>query len=285
MDKKTMFFFLALIYKLDPEMCASHSDTITRANEPNESNEPKSLASEDPPHPEQVPNDSVTRDPVVTEDGRAVIVITEDRMYRKRKRAVISTGNEFVKCADVLLETLKDMHKREEAFLFRNRGETMTCMLRSTSEATDELMTFDLVLIHDPAKDIHDAFKKVMDMEYTVIPDDEGDYVIDTLTVSKDATPEDMSEALESINLMYEMDICECYRNLVKSPDLGLCYMCAIMRDPDHQPVNACIICADLIQTSRGGVCMNCCGQYMHKKCYERWRSEEEKRVCPICRK
>jgi hypothetical protein len=215
--------------------------------------------------------------------GQTVIVIG-DHVYRKRKRKV-SSDDSFVKSADYLLKTLKDMHEREEAFLFRNRSEVLTCMLRSTSEATDELMTFDLVVVHDPAKDMHDAFKKVMEMEYTVIPDDEGDYIIDTLTVSKDATSDDMTDALESINLLYEMDVCECYENLVKSPALGLCYQCSIMKDPLDEPTDACVICADLIQTTRGGVSLNCCGQRMHKKCYQRWRSEEETRVCPICRK
>lgn len=269
-------------------MSFQHSELVTTTDEP--INGPPKDSKNDQV---DMANDSVVVqdveelvDPGSGQPSETVIIITEERVCRKRKRAVISGGDhEFVKSAELLLETLRDMHEREEAFLFRNRGGNITCMLRSTSEATDALMTFDLVLIHDPDKDIHDAFKKMMDMEYTVIPDDEGDYVIDTLTVSKDATPENMTEALESINLLYEMDVCECYENLIKSPPLGLCYVCNISKDPCHEPTEACIICAELIQTARGGVCMNCCGQHMHKKCYERWRSEEEKRVCPICRK
>lgn len=227
------------------------------------------------------------------QEGQSVIIVTEERCYRKRKRPHISTEERLldadtdplIKSGDMLLSTLKDMHEREEAFLFKNRGGDITCMLRSTSEASDELMTFDLVLIHDPVKDIHDAFKTIMDMEYTVIADEEGDYIIDTITVSRDASPEDMSDAVESINSLYEMSICECYEHLIKSPYLGLCYVCSISKPRQDDTGESCIICTEAIHTERGIRRMKCCNQSMHKKCYERWRSEEENRLCPICRK
>jgi hypothetical protein len=185
----------------------------------------------------------------------------------------------------MLLRTLKDMHLNEEAFMYRNRSDDMTCMLRSTSEKTDQLMSFDLVIVYDESKDVHGAFKHVLDMEYTLVEDEGGDFIFDTITVANDATPDDMDEAVESINMFYELSICECYKNLVKSPTLGLCYMCAIGRDPEYPGEDSCVICADTVHTARGSVCMKCCNQPMHKKCYERWRSEEETRSCPICRK
>ena len=185
----------------------------------------------------------------------------------------------------MLLRTLKDMHLNEEAFMYRNRADDMTFMLRSTSEKTDQLMSFDLVIVYDETKDVRDAFKHVLNMEYTLVEDDGGDYIFDTITVANDATPGDMDEAVESINMFYELSICECYKNLVKSPTLGLCYICSIGRDPEYPGEDLCVICADTVHTARGSICMKCCNQPMHKKCYERWRSEEETRSCPICRK
>ena len=187
----------------------------------------------------------------------------------------------------MLLKTLKDMHAHEEAFMFHNREGDMTCMLRSTSEKTDELMTFDLVIIYDAAKDVHGKFKRAMTMEYTVLEDEDEDFVIDTITVSKDATPQDMDDAVESINKVFEMCMCECYENLVKSTALGVCYVCAICGDDpdDGTPVDTCVICVEEIHTDRGAVRMNCCDQAMHRKCHERWRSEEATRNCPVCRK
>jgi hypothetical protein len=190
----------------------------------------------------------------------------------------------FVKDPGILLNTLLDMHTHEEAFMFRNRDDDITCMIRSTSEATDELMSFELLVITDPDKDMHAKFKSIMSMEYTVLPDDDGHYIMDSITVSRDATPEDMDEAVDSINAMYDLRICECYQALVKSKSLDLCYICAISRDPSKSSDTTCIICTDPIHTTRGIRRMACCNQCMHAKCYERWRSEEEKKTCPVCR-
>jgi len=194
-------------------------------------------------------------------------------------------GDPFIKNNAKLLETLQCLHANEEAFMFRNRADDMTIMIRSMADATDQMMAFELLVVFDPAEDKHSSMRRLLEMEYSCVKDDEDDYIFETIAVGKDVQPGEIDEVVDSMNFMYDMKICECFDHLMKTDDIDVCFMCNMTSGDEKNTGESCIICTDVIHTTRGLRRMSCCTQTMHVKCYEKWKSTEDEKICPVCRK
>ena len=190
----------------------------------------------------------------------------------------------FIRSSKRLLEVLRSLHRNEEAMLFSNRAGDLTFMLRSTSEITDELMSFEVVVPHDPDDDPGDFLKRVLTDEYACMEDEGGDYVFESMVVTRDATEDDVEDVVDTINFFYDVHICECHANLVKTDDAhGICFSCHLQGDDKETTGHACVICSEEIRTRRGLVSMACCRQHLHRKCYNLWRGKKTTN-CPVCR-
>lgn len=190
----------------------------------------------------------------------------------------------FISCPVFFLEELIDLHKSEEDVVFKNRDGDMTFVLQTTSEATDEMMTFDLSYMYDEDEDRHGKIRNILDMEYNASQSDESLWTFYTFAVGKDPPLSEISEMADALDSVYSFRFCECFEYFVKNPDRHLCSICRMRRE-EREDVRECVICSELILTSRGRVLKSCCGQYMHRRCVEMWRRDNASKSCPICRK
>lgn len=191
----------------------------------------------------------------------------------------------FVPCIDRLRQTLMDMHAAEETMMFFNRHESLCYVLRSTSEAHDELMTFDVALLYDEDEDVHGKFKYLLDLEYSAVADPEdSNYIFETFTLHPSSDVAHLHDIQESLNALYELTICECYEYFVKAKKQELCFMCTL-RGEHMREEHTCIVCSERIHTHRGCRRMACCGTMVHAACHEMWRKSDINRVCMICKK
>ena len=194
----------------------------------------------------------------------------------------------FVTSAPRFLELLVSMHRNEEAFLFKNRPGDIEYMFRSSAESTQQMMVFELVVPYDPADDPTGELKTVFESEYACMPDDTGDYIFETMTLDKDAsleneeTRDEVDELVDLMNYYYDVHICECGKNLVKTDDFGACFECHARAS--HEILDEmCLICSDRILTKHGRVILACCVQPFHKKCLQTWKRTKHV-ACPVCR-
>jgi len=194
----------------------------------------------------------------------------------------------FVTSAPRFLELLVSMHRNEEAFLFKNRLGDIEYMFRSSAESTQQMMVFELVVPYDPADDQTGELKTVFESEYACMPDDTGDYIFETMTLDKDAsleneeTRDEVDELVDLMNYYYDVHICECGKNLVKTDDFGACFECHA-RASHGVLDDMCLICSDRILTKHGRVILACCVQPFHKKCLQTWKRTKHV-TCPVCR-
>ena len=191
----------------------------------------------------------------------------------------------LVKTHEHTLDLLKALHRNEEGFMFDNRAGDLKYMFRSAAECDDAMMVFELVVPYDAADDPTGEVAQLFNNEYTCESDDAGDFVFDTMTLPGDATIEHtgLKDIVEMLNYYYNLSICECGANVVKTDDLDVCFSCQLRRQAESL-TQSCTICGDSIITTAGRVVMNCCGQPFHKKCVQLWR-RTSKAGCPICRK
>lgn len=191
----------------------------------------------------------------------------------------------LVKTHEHILDLLKALHRNEEGFMFDNRAGDLKYMIRSAAESDDAMMVFEIVVPYDAADDPTGEVAQLFNNEYTCESDDAGDFVFDTMTLPGDATTEHdgLKDIVEMLNYYYNLSICECGANVVKTDDLDVCFSCQLRRQAESL-TQSCTICGDSIITTAGRVVMNCCGQPFHKKCVQLWR-RTSKTVCPICRK
>ena len=184
-----------------------------------------------------------------------------------------------------ILDLLKALHRNEEGFMFDNRAEDIRYMLRSSAECDDEMMVFEIVVPYDAADDPTGGVARLFNNEYACESDDAGDYVFDTMTLPRDATVghDGLVDIVEMLNYYYNLSICECGENVIKTDDLDVCFSCQLRRQPECID-QSCTICGESIITTVGRVVMNCCGQPFHKKCVQTWR-RTSKAGCPVCRK
>jgi len=191
----------------------------------------------------------------------------------------------FVRSSTRLLQVLRSLHRNQEAVIFPNRAGDLKIMLRSTAESEAELMTFEIVVPHDPEDDKGDYLKRVLTNDYACAEDDEGDFVFETLLVSEDASKHDVDELLDTVNFFYNTEICECHAHLVKTDDGGgMCFQCHLQADDTENTGNMCLICAEDILSARGLMTMTCCRQTMHRKCFNLWKQDKTRKNCPVCR-
>jgi hypothetical protein len=169
--------------------------------------------------------------------------------------------------------------------MFDNRAGDLKYMFRSAAECDDAMMVFEIVVPYDAADDPTGEVAQLFKNEYTCQCDDEGDFVFDTMTLPGDATTDHdgLKDIVEMLNYYYNLSICECGTNVVKTDDLDVCFSCQLRRQAECL-AQCCTICGDSIITTAGRVVMNCCGQPFHKKCVQLWR-RTSKAGCPICRK
>lgn len=194
-------------------------------------------------------------------------------------------GPLFIRNPRFLLEALQDIHKNEEAVIFKNRHGDMSFVLQSTSESTDQMMTFDVSYMYDEDEDCHGKIKHVLDMEYNAIRSDDSLWTLYMFTIGVDPPISDVEEMADALNTLYTIRFCECFEYFIKTPNRSLCHMCSMRRDT-HENTQECVICNDPILTELGSMHMkSCCGQYMHKRCVEMWRRDNPCKTCPICRK
>lgn len=184
-----------------------------------------------------------------------------------------------------ILDLLKALHRNEEGFMFDNRAGDIRYMLRSAAECDDAMMVFELVVPYDAADDPTGEVARLFNNEYACESDEAGDYVFDTMTLPRDATVghDGLVDIVEMLNYYYNLSICECGGNVIKTDDLDVCFSCQLRRQPECID-QSCTICGDSIITTTGRVVMNCCGQPFHKKCVQLWR-RTSKAGCPVCRK
>lgn len=223
---------------------------------------------------DQTPEATTARDEPTADEPHVVRIIPFEKYE----------STPFIRSSDRLLQVLRSLHRNEEAMLFENRHGDVKYMLRSTSETTDEMMSFDIVVPHDPDEDKGEFMKRLLTDEYACVEDEGGDFVFDTCLVAHDAGKEDLDEIRDMLNWYYNLEICECHANLVKTDDAGgVCFRCALQSDDRDSTGSACIICADEIKTARGLVTMHCCKQTMHRKCFNLWKQDKTTN-CPVCR-
>ena len=191
----------------------------------------------------------------------------------------------LVKTHEHTLDLLKALHRNEEGFMFDNRAGDLKYMFRSAAECDDAMMVFEIVVPYDVADDPTGEVAHLFNNEYTCDCDDAGDFVFDTMTLPVDATIDHagLKDIVEMLNYYYNLSICECGANVVKTDDLDVCFSCQLRRQAECL-TQSCTICGDSIITTTGRVVMNCCGQPFHKKCVQLWR-RTSKAGCPICRK
>ena len=191
--------------------------------------------------------------------------------------------HEFVAHPEYLLEALRDMHMLEESTMFENVSGDLQFILQSTSEATDEMMTFEVALLYDEATDQHGKIRRILDLEFATVPNEDGNWTFYLGNLAQSPSMDDLMEATESINALRDIRICECFEHFIKTPGRHLCYTCTMRRRQDEEE-RECVICNDPILTRLGSIHMTCCGQYMHKRCLELWRRDDSTKTCPICR-
>lgn len=194
-----------------------------------------------------------------------------------------SCTHEFIAYPEYLLEALRDMHMLEEATMFENSAGDLQFILQSTSEATDEMMTFEIALLYDEAQDQHGKIRRILDLEFATVPNEDGNWTFYLGNLTQTPESEDLIEAAESINALRDIRICECFEYFIKTPGRHICYMCTMRRLQD-EVTRECVICNDPIRTRLGSIHMTCCDQYMHKRCLELWRRDDSTKICPICR-
>jgi hypothetical protein len=142
------------------------------------------------------------------------------------------------------------------------------------------------VVPYDPADDPTGEVKALFEAEYACVADESGDYVFETLTLPVDSETtdnEELDEIVEIVNYYFNVSVCECGKNLLKTDDFGACFACHAQAQ-DGQLGSECMICSDEIMTKRGRTVLTCCEQAFHKKCLQKWRRANPT-ACPVCRK
>lgn len=193
----------------------------------------------------------------------------------------------FIISSSRFLDLMKSMHRNEEAFLFTNRAGDIQWLFRSSAESHQSVMVFELVVPYDPADDPTGEVKALFDNEYACVAEDEsGDFVFETLTLPVDseaAGNEELDEIVEIVNYYFNVSVCECGKNLLKTDDFGACFVCHAQAQ-DGKFGGECMICSDEIMTRNGRTVLTCCEQAFHKKCLQKWRRANPT-ACPVCRK
>lgn len=192
----------------------------------------------------------------------------------------------FISSPESFLEALQDLHADEESIMFTNVDGDLTFILQSTSESTDEIMSFDISLMYDDSIDCHGKLKTLLDHEYNAVYNDDENWTLYVFALSQEPSSTELHDMMRLVNKTYNMRICECFEHLVKSPKRSVCYLCTMRKRATQEPQKSCVICNDAIQTPMGSVTMkSCCGQVMHRRCLELWRRDDARKICPICRK
>lgn len=193
----------------------------------------------------------------------------------------------FVSSTDALLTALTDMHHDEESLMFTTRSGELTCILQSTSESDDEIMSFELALVYDEDTDCHGKLKTLLDHEYgAMYNEEEENWTLYVFTLTRNPPTEDLYAIKRYLNKTYDMRICECFDHFVKS-EKSVCYRCTMCQTPGSSDRReTCVICNDPIETPMGSITMrSCCNQVMHKRCLELWRRDDATKICPVCRR
>ena len=197
----------------------------------------------------------------------------------------------LIRDATNFLESLRRMHRTNEAVVFPNCENSFKCMIRPTFPDEDEsedtaMMYFDLLIIYDESIDLHGKFCKLLEYEYSGYLED-GDFLIETLEISKGCEPdhEDLKEAIDSVELVYKMKICGCFKYFVKDDAKDLCYYChmTLPTKVEEDVVHQCVVCHDVIEEPTKMI-LPCCKHPVHSKCVEIWLMNQAKRKCPLCR-
>lgn len=183
-----------------------------------------------------------------------------------------------------LLDALHLLHRDEESVMFQNSAGDMTFVFQSTSENTDEMMSFDLSFVYDETQDQHGKIKRLLDHEYGAMLNDEENYTMYIFTMSQQPDSTELYDTMRCLNTAYNLRFCECFEYFIKSPSLDVCYMCTMCQQPGSE-VQTCTICSDPIRTGRGSIHTSCCEQWFHARCVELWRRDGIAKRCPVCRK
>ena len=183
------------------------------------------------------------------------------------------------------------MYRQNEALLFHNTDKSFKIMIRPSFPDVEQeeqtLMQFDLLIVYEESEDLHGKFFDILTFEYSGFMED-GDFTLDSLEIPKDETAdgEHVAEAIRSIESVYAMTICDCYKYFKKDTDFDLCLFCQLTMppsNPEEEEQAVCVICQEPVYPTTQGI-QKCCKQVMHPKCLEMWLLPRPTRACPVCR-
>lgn len=185
------------------------------------------------------------------------------------------------------IAALARLNRHNEALQFPNCDNTFKIMIRPSSDDITEdesSMYFDVVIVYDESEDLHGKFARLLESEYCGYMD-EGDFLIETLQVPKgDVLDADsIQEAIDTIENIYRMKICACFRYFLKDTDFDVCYFCQMTLPPQHEERPVCVICQDTMYPGTIAT-LPCCKQEVHRRCLELWLMTRATRTCPLCR-
>ena len=190
----------------------------------------------------------------------------------------------LIKDAQQLVACLKTICATNDAIVLYNHDETLKLLIRHDPDAMLEDEEHDLPFELCMVTDERDAaWTTLIDLEYDGFVDEDGDtFVFDTMVVSPD-DPESITKAVDRINQVYNMALCNCKRYLTRNRQPA-CLFCVLTSTKEDMQLIFCPICQEE-SARRHMKQQHCCTQWLHPHCLKRWLDTDENDTCPLCRK
>lgn len=189
--------------------------------------------------------------------------------------SVIPSVSGFLGC-------LRRLHNHNDAVMFWNHDKDFRIMIRN-DPCDDVTLGFEICIIADEDDDICNVLQLSCLGPAAYCEDDT--YVLETYSLSMEevtAKPSLLEPALECVNSIFNYSMCPCGDHLIKD-DSAICYYCQLSSSVDDMTQAFCFVCH---QTSikKHMKLLDCCHQYLHRACLEKWENVAADASCPHCR-
>ena len=187
---------------------------------------------------------------------------------------------------DNVMPLLVRLHRNNDTLVVSSEADPeLVWFLRSNGDPeSSSVMNFDLLLQYDEEDDTNGTYFQIfnMDADLSWSADEEVFYAAN-FSVKEEAVAEELRDIVKTIQKFLRIKICDCARYFIKD-DGAECYICMLDQEFFHNQVQ-CHICFDNINKAGHMEKMNCCHQTFHSKCLMKFRRDDIRRDCPICRK
>jgi hypothetical protein len=195
-------------------------------------------------------------------------------------------NNKLIKDTQHALTVFQKLHSYNQTLTFWNHSHTFRVFIRNEEVLHSTKMHFEIGILADPDIDcMH--IKEALHLEADGYFEDDEDtsFIFDSFTISREPSQEELTSAIDSLERVYALRLCDCNSYLLKDPQAMCCLHCYLTNSKEEMAEHFCPICLENALTCHTHL-TNCCNQRLHKRCLKEWQenSEESDSRCVLCR-